>query len=558
MIAEDAALAQQAAAPATAIRQRIALLAVLFCLGFGLLGATAISTAVLRDYDMAKGDAQAGADKLSPRADILDRNGEVLATSITTYTLYANPSEVWDAEETTRAIRQIFPQIDHQDLRQRLSDRDRKSVHVRTNLTPRERQAVLDLGQPGLGFVERQRRAYPRGTLAAHVLGYTDTNDLALAGVEKGLDARLTDDPDTPVRLSLDLRVQHIVEAELAAVAEAQSAKGGVGAIMDVQTGEFLALASWPTFSPSAYNRASDNAKINRASVSVFEMGSTFKAFTVAMGLDAGVATVESGYDASRPLLLGGAQIRDFHAQNRFLTIPEILNHSSNIGTSRLALDVGPERQRAFLARLGLLDRAPLETADAARPLVPREWTPLAAATVSYGHGVAVSSVALMRAFAATVNGGVRVEPTLLRREPSRQIMVTPVMQPETSQAMVSLLRQVVTEGTGGKAESAGYEVAGKTGTAEKLREDRKGYDRDRRVSSFIGVFPARAPRYAILVLLDEPQGSAETHGVATAGWTAAPAVSRIVTRAAPMLGVAPFRQVADAGALQTAAGATP
>lgn len=557
MIADDAFLPQEPQ-PAAAVRQRIALLAVLFCLGFGLLAATAASIAVLRDYDVAKGDAQAGADKLTPRADILDRNGDVLATSITTYTLYANPAEIWDADETTRAIRRIFPQIDHEDLRQRLSDRDRKSVHVRTNLTPRERQAVLDLGQPGLGFVERQRRAYPRGTLAAHVLGYTDTDDKALAGVEKGLDQRLTGEPDAPVRLSIDLRVQHVIEAELAAAATAQRAKGGVGAIMDVETGEFLALASWPTFSPAAYNRASDDAKINRASVSVFEMGSTFKAFTVAMGLDAGVATVESGYDATRPLVLGGAQIRDFHAQNRFLTIPEILNHSSNIGTSRLALDVGPDRQRAFLARLGLLDRAALETADAARPLVPREWSPLAAATVSYGHGVAVSSVALMRAFAATVNGGVRVEPTLLKRDPARPILATPVMQPETSAAMVRLLRQVVTEGTAGKAESAGYEVAGKTGTAEKLRQDRKGYDRDRRVSSFIGVFPARAPRYAVLVLLDEPQGNAETHGVATAGWTAAPAVSRIVTRAAPMLGLAPIRQVADAGALHDAAGATP
>jgi cell division protein FtsI (penicillin-binding protein 3) len=555
------AAATPAGAAAGAVRQRIALLAVTFCSGFALLGASALSVALLRDYDAAKANAQAQGEAMERRAEIVDRNGALLATSITDYTLFANPREVWDPLETARAVRRVFPELSEGELVTKLTDKKKWSVDLKTGLTPRQRQAVLELGQAGLDFVERERRVYPRGSLAAHVLGYTSTDGKGIAGIEAGLDEeirRRAREGGTPVRLSLDMRVQHVVEAELGAIASEQRAKGGVGGVLDATTGEFLALTSWPTFDPNHQSRASADAKFNRAVTALFEMGSTFKAFTVAMGLEDGVVTPESGYDASRPITVGGRVITDFHAQNRYLTIPEILSHSSNIGTARLAMDVGAERHKAFLRNLGLLEAAPLETAEGARPMVPKQWTQLSTATISYGHGVSVSAVSTMAAFGATVNGGAYIAPTLLVRERDQPIQAHPVMKPETSRQMVTLLREVVTDGTGGKAEAEGYEVAGKTGTAEKPKLTGPGYDSNRRVSSFIGVFPAREPRYVVFVLLDEPQGSAQTHGVATAGWTAAPTVSRIVTRAAPMLGVAPIRQFAQAATPQNAAGATP
>ena len=282
-------------------------------------------------------------------------------------------------------------------------------------------------------------------------------------------------------------------------------------------------------------------------------MGSTFKNFAVAMGLEHGVITPETVYDARQPLRIGRQVIRDFHAQNRAMTIEEILSHSSNIGTSKIAFDVGPERQQAFLGKLGLMDRPDMELRDAIAPGLPRQWSQIVGATVSFGHGLSVSPIAAIGAFGAVANGGEFVEPTLRARTAGEAFQRTRVMSVETSRTMVGLLRHVVTDGTGGKAEAPGYEVGGKTGTAEKISPT-GGYDSSRRLSSFVAVFPTSAPRYLVYVQLDEPKGSDATHGQGTAGWTAAPVVSRIVARTAPMLGVEPVRTLAEAGTPQNAA----
>jgi cell division protein FtsI (penicillin-binding protein 3) len=543
-----------AASPAsTPSRARIAALSIAFALGFAVLGARAVQIALFRPVDQASAAARSAAESAPARADILDRNGELLATSLVTHSLYADPRAVWDARETAIALRRVFPEMDLAQLEDRLSG-DGQFVWIRRNLTPRQRQAVFELGQPGLGFVEEDRRFYPRGTLAAHALGWVDRDGKGVAGVERGLETAITADGGaTPVRLSIDARVQHVAESELAAMAIDQQAISGVAAVSDIATGELVAIASWPTFNPNAPGAAPVENRANHASQSRYEMGSTFKIFAVAMGLEHGVITPDTVYDARQPLRIGRQVIRDFHAQNRAMTIEEILSHSSNIGTSKIAFDVGPERQQAFLRKLGLMDRPVMELRDTIAPGLPRQWSQIVGATVSFGHGMSVSPIAAIGAFGAVANGGEFVEPTLRARDPGEAFQRTRVMSAETSRTMVGLLRHVVTDGTGGKAEAPGYEVGGKTGTAEKISPT-GGYDSDRRLSSFVAVFPTSAPRYLVYVQLDEPKGSDATHGLGTAGWTAAPVVSRIIARTAPMLGVEPIRTLAEAGTPQNAA----
>jgi cell division protein FtsI (penicillin-binding protein 3) len=547
------AQADRTGAGTTAARARIIAMAMLFIFGFMALSARAVQVAIFRPVDDAATAARAEAPLAIERADIVDRNGELLATTLPTWSVFADPRKIWDARETVHALRTVFPDIDADEMEAKLESRSR-FVWIKRRLTPAQRQAVWALGQPGLDFIEEPRRLYPQGPLAAHLLGWTGVDGKGASGIEQSLNNRLIAKGGVePVRLSIDRRVQYVVERELDTLARAQNVKGAVGIMMDVRTGEIVALSSWPTYDANAAGRATDNEKFNRASLSRFEMGSTFKVFTVAVGLDDGVITPSKGYDATRALHIGGSTIRDFHAQNRFLSIQEILSHSSNIGSAKIALDVGAARLREFYQRTGLLEKAPVELNDSASPLLPKTWSDITVATASYGHGIAVSPVALLTAFAAVTNGGEYVTPTLLARTPNEPIESRRAMKPETSAQMVRFLRDVVTEGTGRKAEAEGYEVGGKTGTAEKSGP--QGYDSNRRVSSFVGVFPSSEPRYAVLVLLDEPQGTAETHGLATAGWTAAPAVSRIVARTAPLLGLEPVRALALADAPQKAAG---
>ena len=515
-----------------AARSRLRIVGLTLGLCFAVLGLRAVELAVTSP---AHATVPRPATAELSRGDLFDRTGQVLATTLQTHSLFADPTLVWDAAETAAALATVLPDINIEAMTRELSSHNR-FVWVRRNLTPRQRQAVFSLGLPGLDFRLEPRRVYPRGRLASHVVGYTDRDLSGLAGAERSFDAALSSSDGRPVALSIDMGVQFHLDEVLRTTMAEYRALAASGIVMNVRTGEIVGMVSLPDFDPNRPNDASSDERLNRSAQSVYEMGSTFKAFTVAMALEAGTATLETGYDATQPLRIGGHTIHDYHGERRWLTLSEIFIHSSNIGSSRIALEVGAEGQREFLGRMRLLERAPIELAESADPLLPRNWGPTETATISYGHGLAVSPIATIAAFAAIANGGIYVAPTLQPVAADETIVGERVMDAAAARDVMMLMRENVTDGTGGRAEAPGYLVAGKTGTAEK--PSRGGYDRNRLISSFSAVFPYDDPQYAILVLLDEPQGTAATHGYATGGWTAAPAVSQIVSRIAPILGV--------------------
>ncbi|WP_417491214.1 peptidoglycan D,D-transpeptidase FtsI family protein [Maricaulis sp.] len=515
-----------------AARGRLKIVGLALALSFGVLGMRAIELAVTSP---AHATATRPVRAEMVRGDLFDRTGQVLATTLQTHSLFADPSLVWDAAETAEALATVLPDIDVEAVTRDLSSH-RRFVWIRRNLTPRQRQAVFSLGLPGLDFRLEPRRVYPRGRLASHIVGYTDRDLHGLAGAERSFDAALSSSDGRPVALSIDMGVQFHLDEVLRTTMDEFNALAASGIVMNVRTGEIVGMVSLPDYDPNRPNDASGNERLNRSAQSVYEMGSTFKAFTVAMALEGGTATLESGYDATQPLQIGGHTIHDYHGERRWLTMSEIFIHSSNIGSSRIALEVGAEGQREFLGRMRLLERAPIELAESADPLLPRNWGPTETATISYGHGLAVSPIATIAAFAAIANDGVYVPPTLQPVAADETIVGERVMESQAAHDVLALMRENVTDGTGGRAEAPGYLVAGKTGTAEK--PSRGGYDRNRLISSFSAVFPYNDPQYAILVLLDEPQGNESTHGYSTGGWTAAPAVGQIVSRIAPILGV--------------------
>ncbi|MDG1418520.1 MAG: penicillin-binding protein 2 [Maricaulis sp.] len=514
-------------------RSRLRLVGMALGLGFALLGVRAIDVALSGGSTAAAEMVTASREEV--RGDLLDRNGTVLATTLETHSLYADPTLVWDARETAEALAGVLTDFDVERVTEQLSSR-RRFVWIRRNLTPRQRQAVFALGLPGLEFRTEPRRVYPSGRLASHVVGYSDRDLNGIAGSERAFNSALVSDNGRPVALSIDMGVQFHLDEVLRNTMSEFQALAASAIVMDVHTGEVVGMVSLPDYDPNRPGDASASERLNRSAQSVFEMGSTFKAFTVALALESGTATLESGYDATEPLEIGGYTIHDDHAENRWLTLSEIFTHSSNIGASRIALEAGAEAQRDLLMRLRLLERAPIELAESASPLLPRNWGPTETATISYGHGVAVSPIATIAAFSAIANGGIYVAPTLLPVAANETIVGERIFSEDVSADVMSLMRLNVVEGTGSRAEAIGYLVAGKTGTAEK--PTRGGYDSDALISSFSAVFPYDDPQYAVLVLLDEPQGNASTYQYASGGWTAAPAVGEIVSRIAPILGV--------------------
>ncbi len=526
------------------MRGRTIALAVAFCAGFGLLSLRAVQIGLFRPVDEAATAARAAVAPSSKRADIVDRNGQLMATSLVAHSLYADPKRIWDPVEAARALRNVFPEMDEASLIEKLSSRSR-FVWIKRRLTPKQKQAVWELAQPGLEFIEESERIYPMGHLAGHVLGSMHPDGKGINGIERALNDRLTTGSGAePVRLSLDMRVQYILERELGEAASAFRAQGGAAVMLDAKTGEVIASASWPFMDPNRPEANTPNQQNNRVTNSRFEMGSTFKVFTVAIGLEDNIITPESVFDARAPMRIGSELISDFHAMNKIVSVSEILAHSSNIGTVRIARSVGAPRVREFFSRLGLMEAAGGELLENARPILPKRWSEIAAATASFGHGIAVSPMAVAGGYAAVSNGGHYIRPTFVARDPAIPVSSRAVLTPATSKTVVKLMREVVTDGTGKNADALGYEVAGKTGTAEKAGPN--GYDSNRRVSSFAGVFPASDPRYAIVFLLDEPKGHAESGGAATAAFAAAPSVSRIVARSAPLLGIAPNRALAQ------------
>ena len=528
--------------------KRLRLVMAGFALGFSVLVGK-LGWLTIIEGGQASQTAQFDAKVRIPRPDITDRYGNVLATDIPVSSLYADPAKMIDIDEAVELLTGALPELKTADLRKKLDNRKRRFVWIKREVSPGQRELIHNMGIPGVGFRAETRRVYPMDRLAAHVLGSVDLDSHGIAGIEKFLDdqgalytaslADATRAASMPAQTSIDIRVQHAVTDELRKAITKFSAKAAAGVVLDVRTGEVLALVSLPDFSPNNPKDALKNENVNRVTAGVFELGSVIKAVTFAMALDAGTATLKSSYDARYPLVIGRARINDFHAKRRILTVPEIFMFSSNIGTGKMALDVGEERHQAFLRKMGFFDRLSTELPEAAKPLLPKRWGKLVTVTASFGHGFAVQPMQGATAAAALVNGGKLIPPTLLRRDAeTANALAEQVIKPSTSADMRYLFKLNVDEGTAGKAGVPGFRVGGKTGTAEKVVKGR--YSKDHRLNSFIGAFPMDDPKYAILIMIDEPQPLPETHGYATSGWNAVPTAGKVIARIAPLLGVTP------------------
>ena len=479
------------------------------------------------------------------RPDIVDRNGQVLATDINTASLFAEPRRIVDADEALEKLLTVLPDLNVEQTYNRLKS-DAGFIWLRRQLSPRQQQAIMQLGIPGVGFRTEKRRFYPGGPTAAHIVGLVNVDNKGIAGMEKYIDDQGLADLQAiglardmePVRLSVDLRVQHIVRDELERAMERYKAIAAGAVVLNARTGEVVAMASVPDFDPNNPFNAHEKDRLNRMSAGLYEMGSTFKGFTVAMALDKGTATLNSRFDATRPIQIARHTIRDFHGKGRVLTVPEVFIYSSNIGTARMAETVSTQDHRAFFHEIGLLSRMQTELPEVARPTEPAEWKRINQITISFGHGVATTPLQTAMSGAAMLNGGKLIQPTFLpRTEDQAQAFATQVIKPQTSEMMRYLFRLNVEKGSGKRAEVPGYYVGGKTGTAEKVVNGR--YVSGKRFNAFLGGFPVNDPEYVVLAVLDEPQPEKPGAG-ATAGINTTQMVSDIIRRSAALLGVKP------------------
>ena len=486
----------------------------------------------------------------SPRPDIVDRNGVIMATDISVYSLFADPRKIIDVDEAVELLTATIPDLDAKSLREKLKQPGRAFVWLKRQVNPELRDSIYNLGIPGVGFVDERKRVYPLGRLAAHTVGYVDVDSKGIAGIENYLDGQgaiytaSLNQPEThttaPAQLAMDMNVQQAVTDEVAKAVIKFKAKAGGGIIMNIETGEIVALASLPDYNPNAEDKRLTFDQQNKLTSGVYELGSVIKAVTFAMAFDYGTANLQSTYDTRQALVIGKAKIHDFHAERKVQTVAEVFTNSSNIGTAKMALQVGIENHMEFLRRVGLLDKLITEVPESAKPLLPRHWSKLASATAAFGHGFAVQPLQGLSVIADFINGGMAVPPTFLKRTPEEAAALSHrIVKPETSEKMRYLFRLNVLEGTGTKADVIGYRVGGKTGTAEKVVQGR--YSKDKSLTTFIGAFPMEKPKYAIFVMLDEPIALPETFGFATAGWNAVPTAAKIIERVAPLLGITPI-----------------
>lgn len=482
------------------------------------------------------------------RPDILDRRGEILATDVRSPSLFAEPRKLIDVDEAVELLTATMPDLDAGEVRERLSSK-RGFVWLKREITPKQELDVHRLGIPGVGFLTENRRVYPNGPVVSHEIGHVNIDNQGIAGIEKWLDGQglaalhmaglATDQLQRPVDLAVDLRVQFALRDELAKAREKFKAKAAAGLITDVNTGEIVAMVSEPDYDPNNPKEANDPNRINRLTTGVYEMGSTFKIFTVAMALDSGKVTLNSSFDGHQTLRYGRFTIHDDHPMPRMLSVPEIFTYSSNIGAARMALSLGPEYHKAFLKKMGQIDRLRTELPESAEPIVPKRWGELNTVTIAFGHGLSVAPLQAVMGVAAAMNGGLLIPPTFLKRSREDALkLAKQVLKPETSQKMRYLMRLNAEKGTGTKANVGGYYVGGKTGTAEKVINGR--YAKNKLLTDFIAVLPADKPRYLVLIMLDEPQGLPETYGFATAGWNVAPTAAKVITRVAPLLDLEP------------------
>lgn len=516
---------------------RLVLLMLLFLGGIALIF---VRLVWLTLFVEPAGPASAGS-MLPPRADIVARNGEPLARTIDAWSVGVHPDRLLgDPADLARRLHGLMPERSAAEY-WRILTSGKRFVYLRRRAMPELVAAVNALGEPAIAFAREPERLYPQTTLAAHVLGYTDFEGRGVAGIERALDARLSDPArlGQPVVLSIDSRVQAAMESELYAAMSQQRAEGATGLVLDVDTGEVIAMVSLPVYNPNKVGASPPDARRNNVTQSVYELGSTFKPLTIAQAIETGTVTdLGRRFDTETPLTIGRFRINDDHPQRRPLTMAETLMHSSNIATARIAEEMGRERMEALFRALNFDSPPDIELKEKGRTLWPVDWGRATTLTTGYGHGIAVTPLHLASAYAALVNGGIWRPATLLKVAPGKAATGRRVFSPETSARSREMLRLIVTDGTGRKADVPGFRVGGKTGTAEKPGVG--GYSRSVNVSSFAAVFPMDRPRYVVLAMLDAPKGSKESFGLTTAAWTAAPVVARVIARAGPILGVIP------------------
>ncbi|HEX5507373.1 MAG TPA: penicillin-binding protein 2 [Pseudolabrys sp.] len=528
-------------------KARLILVVVGFSIVYSVIAARLIMFGIASDGHGARRTVSQDA-VATARPDILDRNGQILATDVKTPSLFAEPRKLIDPDEAEELLTAVLPDLDRKELRERLNSK-RGFVWLKREITPKQQQEIHRLGIPGIGFLTENKRVYPNGPIVSHELGVVNIDNQGIAGIEKWIDGQglaalhmaglATDRLQRPVNLALDLRVQFALRDELVKAREKFKAKAAAGIVLNVNTGEITALASEPDYDPNNPREANDPTRINRLTTGVYEMGSTFKVLTVAMALDSGKATLNSTFDARQPLHYGRFAIHDYEPKHRFLSVPEIFTFSSNIGAARMALAVGVDGHKAFLKKMGQLDRLRTELPESAEPLVPKHWGELNTVTIAFGHGLSVAPLQAAMGIAATVNGGLLIKPTFLKRSREQAMTVAKrVLKPETSLDMRYLMRLNAEKGTATFANVKGYYVGGKTGTAEKVVNGH--YSKHKLLTDFMAILPADKPRYLLLIMLDEPQPLPETHGFATAGWNAGPTAAKVIARIAPLLDIEP------------------
>lgn len=532
---------------------RLLVLGLCFFAAFGAIGLRMGAIAATEPEEPRT--AAVGNPIIGQRADILDRNGRILATNFDTHALYAQPPQMIDPRGAADGLAAIFPELDADELYEDFTG-PRKFLWIRRQISPEQMQAVHDIGDPGLLFGPREMRLYPNGSIAAHILGgagygregVDSAEVIGVAGVERQFDDYLRDPANegAPLDLSIDLTVQAALERVLQGGMMLMNAKGASAVLMDVHTGEIIAMASLPDFDPNNRPRPltegdqSDSPLFNRNVQGLYELGSTFKIFTVAQSMELGLTNPSTMIDTTMPLRVGGFPINDFHYYGPQLSVTDVIVKSSNVGTARIAMEIGAERQQDFLRDLGLMDPTTVEMVEAptGRPIFPQTWREVNTVTISYGHGLSTSPLHLASAYATIANGGTRVAPTLLVQDGPQQ--GERVLSPEVADAAVDMLRQVVVRGTASFGEVAGYEVAGKTGTAEKPNPRGGGYMDDKVIATFASLFPASNPQYVLVVSLDEPTETSGDEPRRTAGWTAVPVAAEVIRRVAPLLGLRP------------------
>jgi len=519
-------------------RSRLLVVCFTFVLIFLVIVGRLVDVSLLRvggDGNLADRGALGG---IYFRADIVDRNGELLATSLKTCSLYANARVVLDPQEAANKLVHVLPELNHKDILHRMKS-GKGFVWLARHLTPQKQAEIICLGIPGIYFQQDERRVYPHGELFSHVLGYTNIDNQGLGGIERKFNEQLLGKKES-LFLSLDIRAQHVLRDELLAGIEKFKAQGGAGLVMDVQTGEIVAMVSLPDFDPNQVGKMGSKAVafFNKITLGVYEMGSSFKILNTALYLDSGVGDLFTKFDVSAPLRIGRFRVPDFHRAHHPLTVAEVFTESSNIGSGKMAIQMGSTLQRAFFKKIGFFSTPTLEIPELGAPIYPEKWREDTTTTAAYGYGISVSPLHLVTAVGGVVNKGIMQKPTLLKVDPSKVMPGSRIISEETSEIMCKLMYLIVAEGRGKKARVPGYEVGGKTGTANTI--EGRSYKEGSNMTSFMGAFPMRKPKYVVLIMVDRPQAVEGTYGFNAAGWNAAPIAGKVIGRIAPLLHVAP------------------